>query len=294
VSNSVDVLSPEAELAEIESRACRLETPCGDGMMVWRMWGEGELLVLGHGGQGAWSHWVRNIDALAAHYTVIVPDLPGHGDSAMPATVDHDTISAIVGEGLQALPGVGGPVLFAGFSFGGAVFVHLAVRYPELVEKVVIIGTGGLDTPHGHIDLGRVGGLHGEERRAAIKRNLLGLMLHNPDSVDEMARHLLVTNARQARLPVTDLVLPDKVLEVLPRLTVPLGAIWGDSDRPHPGPALQEGVLRRFQPDCDFRVIADAGHWAMYEQPEAFNAALLDILNQPTRQVSRLLGSSIG
>jgi pimeloyl-ACP methyl ester carboxylesterase len=287
VSNSVDVISPEAELAELESRARRLETPCGDGTMVWRMWGEGKPLVLGHGGQGAWSHWVRNIDALAAHYTVIVPDLPGHGHSAMPSSVDHETISAIIAEAMLALPGAGEPVPFAGFSFGGAVFVHLAVRYPELVERVVIIGTGGLDTPHGDIDLGRVGGLQGEERRAAIKRNLLGLMLHSPESVDEMAMHLLVANGRQARLPLIDLVLPDKVLEVLPRMTVPLGAIWGDSDRPHPGPALQEDVLRRFQPDMDFRVIEGAGHWAMYEQPKAFNAALLDMLVLPPRQVLR-------
>lgn len=279
--------SPEDILAELENRARRVETPCGDGSMVWRVWGDGPPLVLGHGGQGAWSHWVRNIDALAARYMVIVPDLPGHGDSAMPATVDHVAISAAIAEGLRALLGAGQPAMFAGFSFGGAVFTHFAVRYPELAVRVVIVGTGGLDTPHGHIDLGPVGGLQGEERRAAIKRNLLGLMLHHPETVDEMAMHLLVANGRQARLPVTDLVIPDKVLEALPRLTVPLDAIWGEFDRPHPGPALHEAVLRRFQPDMDFRVIAGAGHWAMYERADAFNAALLDMLAQPPGKARR-------
>ena len=253
--------------------------------MVWRLWGEGPTLVLGHGGQGAWSHWVRNIDALTAHYTVIVPDLPGHGDSAMPAAVDHDTISVTIAEALGQLLGEGQKADFVGFSFGGAVFTHFAARYPELVRRVIIVGAGGLDTPHGHIDLGRVGGLQGEERRAASKRNLLGLMLHHADTVDEIAMHLLVSNGRQARLPVIDLVIPDKVLLVLPRLKVPLDAIWGEHDRPHPDPALQESVLRQFQPDMDFRVIADAGHWAMYERPEAFNAALLEMLRHPPREV---------
>jgi len=253
--------------------------------MVWRVWGQGPALVLGHGGQGAWSHWVRNIDVLAQSYTVIVPDLPGHGETAMPATVDHDTISAAVAAGMREFLGEGEKGTFCGFSFGGAVFTHFAVRYPEFVQRVIIVGTGGLDTPHGHIDLGRVGGLHGEERRAAIKRNLLGLSLHGAGSVDEMAMHLLVSNGRQARLPVVDLVIPDKVLQVLPQLKVPLDAIWGEFDRPHPEPALQEAVLRRFQPDMDFRVIAGAGHWAMYERPEAFNAALLDMLRQPPREV---------
>ena len=276
--------SPEQGLAALESRARRIETPCGDGTMVWRVWGDGPALVLGHGGQGAWSHWVRNIDVLAQHYTVIAPDLPGHGDSAMPGTVDHDTISAVIAEGMQELLGEGELADFVGFSFGGAVFTHFAARYPELVRRVVIVGTGGLDTPHGHIELGRVGGLQGEERRAAIKRNLLGLMLHHPETVDDMAMHLLVSNGRQARLPVVDLVIPDKVLEALPRLTVPLDALWGEFDRPHPDPGLQESVLRRFQPDMGFRVIADAGHWAMYERSDAFNAALLDMLGQPPRE----------
>ncbi len=274
---------PAGELAALEARARRVETPCGDGVMVWRVWGDGPPLVLGHGGQGAWSHWVRNIDALAALYTVIAPDLPGHGDSAMPGAVDHDTISAAIAAGMRALLAAGQKADFAGFSFGGAVFAHFAARYPELVRRVIIVGTGGLDTPHGHVDLGRVGGLEGEERRAAIKRNLLGLMLHHPETVDEMAMHLLVANGRQARLPVVDLVIPDKVLGALAMLTVPLDAIWGLFDRPHPDVAVQEAVLRRYQPGLDFRVIAGAGHWAMYERPEAFNAALLDMLSAPPR-----------
>lgn len=276
-------LAPQALLAAAESRARRVETPCGDGTMVWRVWGSGPPLVLGHGGQGAWSHWIRNIDALAARHTVIVPDLPGHGDSAMPASVDHDTISAAIAGGMRELLAPGEPADFAGFSFGGAVFTHFALRHPQRVRRVIIIGTGGLDTPHGHIDLGRVAGLEGEARRAMIKSNLLGLMLHHPATVDELAMHMLVTNGRLSRLPVVDLVIPDRVARILPDLTVPLDAIWGEFDRPHPDPALQESVMRPFQPGMDFRVIAGAGHWAMYEQPELFNAALLDMLAQPSR-----------
>ena len=278
---------PEAVLAALEARGRRVETPCGDGALVWRVWGEDKpdrpALVLGHGGQGAWSHWVRNIDVLSAHYRVIVPDLPGHGESAMPASEDHDGISAAIAKGMRHLLGEGEQALFTGFSFGGAVFTHFAVRYPQFVRRVIIVGTGGLDTPHGHVDLGRVGGLQGEERRAAIKRNLLGLMLHHADSVDDMAMHLLVANGRQARLTVPGLVIPDRVLQVLPQVRVPLDAIWGEFDRPHPDPQLQEDVLRRFQPLCDFRVIAGAGHWAMYERAEVFNAVLLDMLEGPVR-----------
>ncbi len=269
---------PAALLAEFEARARRIESPCGEGTMVWRIWGDGPPLVLGHGGQGAWSHWIRNIDALAAHYTVIAPDLPGHGDSAMPDEESHAAISAALAEGLRAILGEDEKADFAGFSFGGAAFAQFAARHPEFVRRVIIIGTGGLDTPHGKVNIGRVSGLQGEERRAMIRANLLGLMLHHDDSVDELAMHLLVANGRRARLQIVDLVLPDRVAQVLPDLQMPIGAIWGELDLPHPDPAAQEQVLRRFQPDTDFRVIAGAGHWVMYERPQAFNAALLDIL----------------
>ena len=64
-----------------------------------------------------------------------------------------------------------------------------ALRHPERFRRLIIVGTGGLDTPHGHVDLGRVGGLEGEERRAAIRRNLLGLMLHHPDTAHALSEH---------------------------------------------------------------------------------------------------------
>lgn len=269
----------------MEARARRIETPCGEGTMVWRVWGEGAPLVLGHGGQGTWSHWVRNIDALAAHYRVIVPDLPGHGDSAMPLAESHTAISALLAEAMPQVLGEGQQAAFVGFSFGGAVFTHFALRHPEWVERLVLVGTGGLDTPHGDIKLGKVSGLRDAEREAMMRFNLLGLMLQHPETVDDLALHMLMANGRAARLFVPHLVIPDRVVRVLGDVKVPLDAIWGEFDRPHPDPALQESVLRRFQPDMDFRVIAGAGHWAMYERAEAFNAALLDLLTARPRRV---------
>jgi pimeloyl-ACP methyl ester carboxylesterase len=274
---------PAALVAGFEARARRVDTACAGGTIAWRIWGEGEPLVVGHGGQGAWSHWIRNIDALSAERMLIAVDMPGHGDSAMPEPEDHRGISAALAAGLREILGSRKADL-AGFSFGGCAFAHFAAYYPELVRRLIIIGTGGLDTPHGHVNLGRVAGLQGEERKAMLKSNLLGLMLHHTESADELAQHLLVVNARKARLMVPELVIPDRLVRILPEITVPVDAIWGEFDRPHPDPALQEEVIRRTHPNCGFRVIADAGHWAMYERPEAFNAALLDMLRQPLRQ----------
>ena len=74
----------EDALERLTATATRLVTPCGDGEMVWRCWGEGPALVLLHGGIGSWRHWVRTIGVFAPHYRIFAPDTPGLGESAMP------------------------------------------------------------------------------------------------------------------------------------------------------------------------------------------------------------------
>lgn len=274
-------VDPAAYVAAIDARARRVETPCGDGVLVWRIWGEGEPLLISHGAQGSWTHWIDIIDALSAKRMLIAVDLPGHGDSAMPPSSDHDSISAVLAEGLAQVLGEVRPIDLAGFSFGGVTFAHFAAFHPEFVRRLILVGTGGLDTPLGHIDLRRISGLNGEERKAAIRGNLLGLMLDHEESADDLAQYLAVTNARNARLRnASELVLPDKLALILPRVTQRVDAIWGEHDRPHPNPAAQEAVLRCTHPHADFRVIAESGHWVMYERPSCFNTALLELLER--------------
>jgi pimeloyl-ACP methyl ester carboxylesterase len=275
---------PAAVIADFERRARRHETPCGEGALVWRAWGSGgPPVLLFHGGHGAWSHWIRNIDALAQARTVWAPDLPGFGESALPPREDHAAISEALAAGMRRLIAPELPVDIVGFSFGGVVAAHLAAFHPELVRRLILVDTGGLDLPMGEIDVRGVRGLAGEERRAVLRANLLSLMLHDPASVDALALHLQAANGRRARIQAEKLVLPDKLLLILPRVSVQLDAIWGEHDNPHPDPAAQEGVFRRFQPDLDFRVIPGAGHWTMYERPAAFNRAGLDLLECPLR-----------
>lgn len=281
MSAALTAADPAAIVAKIESRARRVDTPCGEGTMAWRIWGEGDPLVLGHGAQGSWSHWLANIDALAQHRMVIAVDLPGHGESALPPSADHRGISEALATGLRQILPAGRPVDMAGFSFSGILFSYLAAWHPDLVARVVLIGCGGLDTPLGHVELKPARGLTGDERRAVLKSNLLALMLHGNDAADDLAIHLLETNARAARLAnAAELVLPDKLVAILPAVRARVDAIWGEYDNPHPAPPLQEAVIRRSHPAADFRVVADAGHWVMYERAEAFNAVLLDMLDR--------------
>ncbi|MBV1918768.1 MAG: alpha/beta fold hydrolase, partial [Sphingomonadaceae bacterium] len=196
-ATSSAAMDKPGEVTDLEARARRVETPCGDGVIIWRIWGEGDPLVLGHGAQGDWTHWIRNIAALAEDRMVIVPDIPGNGESAMPPTADHAGTSAMLAAGLKQILGDRLPADLMGFSFGGVCLCQLAGRHPEVARRVIIIGSGGLDTPIGTLDIASIRGLEGEVRQQRLKANLLGLMLHNEDSVDDFAIWQLVTNSRK-------------------------------------------------------------------------------------------------
>src|SRR5690606_29371629 len=109
---------PAAVRALFDAAAER-HTTCGTGTMVWRCWGQGRPLVLLHGGSGSWTHWLRNIEALAASgRQVWAPDLPGFGDSAPPAGGnDADAAAEPLADGLRELIGEG-PHEIVAFSFG--------------------------------------------------------------------------------------------------------------------------------------------------------------------------------
>lgn len=273
---------PAATVAAIEAQARRIDTPCGEGTMAWRVWGTGRPLLLAHGAAGSWTHWIRNIEPLvAAGRMVIAADLPGSGASADPATPDHPGISAALAAGLPIVLGDARPIDMAGFSFGGVCLAWLAGFHPEWVRHLVLIGCGGLDTPMGHVARTQVSGLRGEEREEALRFNLNGMMLHARESADALARHLLIANVRKgsAVLP-QHLVLPDMLVRALPAVTAQVDAIWGEHDAPHPDPALQLAAIHRTHPAARLRVMPGAGHWAMYEAPGECTAALLELLGE--------------
>src|SRR5262249_61674091 len=83
---------PAKQVATIDALAVRRQTRAGGVSMVWRTWGEGRPLLLLHGASGSWTHWIRNVLPLAAHFRVLAPDMPGFGESetlSEPHTADR-------------------------------------------------------------------------------------------------------------------------------------------------------------------------------------------------------------
>ena len=273
-------LPPEA--LAILQRATRLTSPCGEGEMVWHTWGEGEPLVLLHGGSGSWTHWIRNIEPLAAAgRRLLVPDLPGFGDSERPpGNGDADGVVPVLAEGLPYLLGMQ-PVDVVGFSFGGLCGGLLAAAHPEVVRRLVLVGAPGLGLREKRLTLVAWQHLDDPQARAnAHRRNLETLMLHRPEAVDALAVAVQGANVPHDRMRRRKLAMTDILLRKLPALECPLDAIYGEHDALYSGGLLDqaEELFRGAPRFGRFVRIPDAGHWVQFEAAEAFDRALLQLL----------------
>jgi pimeloyl-ACP methyl ester carboxylesterase len=275
VFSSADVAPAEA-VARIERLCRRMETPCGPGSMVWRVWGSGKPLVLLHGGYGSWTHWLKNVLPLAETYQVIVPDLPGLGDSATPPLPHSaEALAAIIARGLDEI--VPAPIAMAGFSFGAVLGGHVAAQMGDRMACFLMIGAAGLGLPRPPLaNLQRVEpGMSAAEIAAVQRGNLAKLMFGDASRIDDLAVYLQNQNTRRSRVDSRPIAFTDTLIHALPRATARLGAIWGENDSTCV-PYIEQkfGVLRSIQKDAFCEVVRGAGHWAQWEQQAAFDAVL--------------------
>lgn len=273
--------SPAKRVAAIDAQARRVETPCGDGTMVWRIFGAGPAVLLLHGGHGAWSHWVRNIPTLSQRYSLIVPDMPGFAESASPpAPYTADSLAAIMAQGLDRVLDTH-KLSIVGFSFGGVIGGTLAKHIPDRVERLVLVGSGGLGLPRPK--LGEMKNWRRMDQPAdrleAHRHNLATLMLRDPANIDPLALHLQSTNTVRTRINSRAISMTDALRRSLVQFDAPLAGIWAT----HDATVMEfldarEQLLRSLDAAAEF-VRIPGGHWIQYEAPEAFDAAVTRILD---------------
>jgi 2-hydroxy-6-oxonona-2,4-dienedioate hydrolase len=277
------------EIQSLLKTATRHETPCGAGSVVWHVWGAESSsrqfapVVLLHGGSGSWTHWLRNISALVeSGRRVLVPDLPGFGDSAAPPHgSDADVVPEPIEQGLQVLLDDTACDL-VGFSFGGMVAGFMAQRFPARAARVVLVGAPGLGlAPEKAIRLKAWRHLvDPTQRDAAHRHNLAALMLHHLDAITETALQLHEANVLRDRMQGRSLSRTDALARALSVLRSPVHAIYGSEDALYQGKMdALEVVLQQAKNFQGLARIEAAGHWVQFERADAFNDALLAALD---------------
>ena len=254
--------------------------------------GEGPAVLLLHGLAASLLTWYCNIDVLAdAGYRVIAPDLPGFGDSEKPSHLDYDPESAanFVYDFSQEL----GLDRFSlvGSSAGGLIAGLFALEHPEMVEKMVLVGSGGFGREVSWflrvMSLPVVGGLV-YQPWLNNKMGATKYLFHRPPAIldellPEMNRLKLLPGARAAMLRsmsssinLGGLRKQWYILERLKSSEVPLMTVWGAEDIIIP--VSHAEAVRRELPDSLVQIIPECGHWPQMEKPSQFNPMLTGFL----------------
>jgi pimeloyl-ACP methyl ester carboxylesterase len=269
------------ELAGVQRHVTQHEGAC----TVWHAWGEADrpVVVLLHGGSGSWTHWVRNIAPLqGAGWRVLVPDLPGFGDSDLPAgCTDVPQLPAHLHAGLQQLAPQG-PVQVVGFSFGGMTAGLWLAEYPQDAQALVLVGAPGLglSSPQ-RTPLKGWRHLNTPQQQNEVHRhNLMALMFECPESLDDLALALHAANVARDRMPRRRLSSTPIVAEALPRVQARVSAIYGEHDALYRQrlPEVREALPLWASNWGQWHTVAGVGHWVQYEAADEFNVALSAIL----------------
>jgi 2-hydroxy-6-oxonona-2,4-dienedioate hydrolase len=274
--------TPQEIVATVAAGGQIFETPCGDGRMVWRRFGSGPPVVLAHGGSGSWTHWIKTIPVLKRHYEVWAVDLPGLGDSAMPHHPHTpESCGKAVALGIKTLIPRERQAHLVGFSFGAHVCTYALLDLQEWVADFTISGCASLGMAQGPgIEFPRERSTMTHAEKMEVHRRLLEiLMIANPARIDPLAIHLQASNVGKARFRSRPFARTDDIRRHLPDVRIPVRAIWGaDDSTALPSIEARYDALREGHPELVTHTIPDAGHWVMYEQPDAYAAALMRML----------------
>ncbi|SDG46858.1 alpha/beta fold hydrolase [Thalassobaculum litoreum] len=279
---SFPAADPAAELARIEALSRVIRTPCGSGTMVWREWGQGEPLILLHGGFGSWNHWVRNVEFLARHFRVVAADMPGQGDSDDPDhPFDADSLAAIVTEGVrQVVPGET-PLRMMCFSFGSIIGGLVAAGLGERVLSYTGVGAAGLgDRGPTTQQMIRITPDMAADEQVRLRRHNLGiLMFADAGNIDALADHIQEINMARNRIRSRPISLSDRLSRTFPLIKGRINLIWGSEDVTAVGFfEPRHAALKAIQPDAGIAMRDGVGHWVQYEDADWFNPVALDLL----------------
>ena len=263
--------------------------------MTYRTAGSGPVLLLVHGIAGSSATWDDVLPWLAERYTVVAPDLLGHGTSAKPR---GDYSLGAYASVLRDLLGVLGHerATIVGHSLGGGVAMQLAYQFPDHCERLVLVSSGGLGREV-HLLL-RAAALPGSEwvlpllcagnvgdAVDATARFFGRMGFRAGADLDELwrgFRSLAAADARQAFVHTLRTIVDPggQRVNASDRLYlaahVPTLIVWGERDRMIPvahGRAAHEAI-----PGSRLEVFPESGHFPHRDLPRRFVEVLVDFI----------------
>ena len=250
--------------------------------------GTGPPVVLLHGGgpgASGMSNYSRNIEPLAQHFRVIVPDMPGYGRSAK--GVDGSDPFGYLADHIRGMLDVLGidRAHLVGNSYGGSCALRLALDTPHRVDKLVLMGPGGVGTTRGLPTAGLKSllGYYGGDGPSLDKLRtfIRTYLVYDGDAVPESLIQTRYESSIDPEVVANPPLQRPSGLRTLwrmdftrdrrlTRLATPTLVIWGRDDKVNkPSGAA---MLGQRMPNADVLLTANTGHWVQWERADFFNA----------------------
>lgn len=281
-SDSVDTnwdrfdFSPYEQFAEIEGRKLNY-VDIGER-------GKPTLLYV-HGIMGTWRNWIFNLLPFADRFRVVAVDLPGFGLSEMPAgefTIEHYTETLA---NLMSQLGID-KVTLIGNSMGGQVGAIFAKKFPELLERLVLVDPAGFSTSTRRLQKLAPYAKYinwifkaGPRVRSMIARSKVlatlftKVVLWQPAKVSsELILILLAGIGKRGFVPALQTITHTPVKYFPGEILTPTVIVWGRNDWLIP--KSDAFKFARMIPHASLELMDDVGHIPMFETPERFNKLL--------------------
>ncbi|MBL7061489.1 MAG: alpha/beta fold hydrolase [Dehalococcoidia bacterium] len=240
--------------------------------------GQGEPLVIIHGGGDGARAWLQNAEELSRHYSVYIPDLPGFGQSQSANDRFHlPEFVAFIEDFSQAL-GLERFYLM-GHSIGGGIALHYALRFPQKVKGLVLVSSWclGIEAALWVRFLSRPAfcSSFGEASIAILKAvKWLARIFYAPFKIAnpptrikmEMGKTMMTLKGQTTVL-----------LNQLSELTVPTLLVWGAGDRIVP--ASHAYAAAKLIPDCQLHIFEGCGHNVYRQRAGEFSQLLTNFLD---------------
>ncbi|MBI3326476.1 MAG: alpha/beta hydrolase [Nitrospinae bacterium] len=230
--------------------------------------GQGEPLVILHGAGGS-PGWLQYQQALAQRFQVYVPDHPGFGKSDRPEWIA--SVPDLACFYLWALEELGlSRVRVVGFSLGGWLAAEMAVMYPQIFERMILVGAAGVKPPQGEI----------ADIFIRSPQEVTALMFHDPKQAPEYAQLYggeltaeqqdIQTKNREmaARIAWKPYMYDPRLPALLRRLRLPTLIVWGRQDAIVPLSCAE--VYHQSIRGSNVVLIDQCGHAPQVEKPQEF------------------------
>jgi pimeloyl-ACP methyl ester carboxylesterase len=291
----------------------RLEETTLHGHRVrYRIGGDGPVILLIHGITGSSAQWETTMELLECDYTVIAPDLLGHGESAKPRG-DY-SLGAYASGVRDLLAWLEVPAAtVVGHSLGGGIAMQFAYQFPERCERLGLVNSGGLGRevnvllraaalPGAELVLPLIAANWSRSIGLAFSDALGRLGLRVGSDIAEMARgyaSLIDGEARSAFLHTLRAVIEPggQRVNAADRLylaeEVPTLIVWGERDPMIP--VKHAYTAHEAMPGSRLEIFSDAGHFAQLDEPVRFAGVLAAFMEEtePARIDAALLGQRL-